>query len=173
MISPELWHIHNTWTSFLILRMRTSLPSTKRLAVDMLPPATTVYCPASDIRVDGIRRRWTYFSFCIFILWMKWKLRLTYDGSKEIGNSWNVARQNNWPVHYLQLLAVLHPLHGDVRLRNFAFKHGSLLLENLNVLNVLPEFNMASWKRECKQLIFFIALLRYNSHPVKSTHLSI
>lgn len=105
MISPKLWHIYNTWTSFLILRMRTSLPSTKRLAVDKLPPATTVYCPASDIRVDGIRRRWTYFSFCIFILWMKWKLKLLCDGSKETGNSWTVANRatdlsaicSSWP----------------------------------------------------------------------------
>lgn len=85
MICQESQCVDNTWTSFLMLRMRTSLPSTKRLAVDMLPPATTVYFPASDMRVDGIRRRWTYFSFWIFILWREGNGSLVHGIQKEVG----------------------------------------------------------------------------------------
>lgn len=66
-----------------------------------------------------------------------------YADSEETGN-WKVVRGNNQPVLNLQLLAVFHPLYSDVRLRNFTFKHGSLLLEHLNVLNVFPKFYMTS-----------------------------
>ena len=63
-----------------------------------------------------------------------------------------MAQHTNGPVHELQLLAIFHPLHGDVGLRNFTFKHGSLLLKNLNVLNVLPKFYMTSWRIACKRI---------------------
>lgn len=60
-----------------------------------------------------------------------------------MGN-WNVVRPNNRPVLNLQLLAIFHPLDSDVRLGNFTFKHGSLLLEHLDVLNVFPKFYVTS-----------------------------
>lgn len=59
---------YNTWTSFWRLRMRTSRPSTTKLALDVFPPATTVYFPESDILVEVIRRRWTNLSLWTFIL---------------------------------------------------------------------------------------------------------
>lgn len=57
-----------TWMSLRMLLIRMSRPSTSKLALDVFPPATTVYWPASDILVEGMMRRWTYLSRWIFIL---------------------------------------------------------------------------------------------------------
>lgn len=57
-----------TWTSLWALLIRMSRPSTIKLALDVFPPATTVYWPASDIFVEAMMRRWTYFSLWIFSL---------------------------------------------------------------------------------------------------------
>lgn len=79
-------------------------------------------------------------------------LALNAWGSKGSWDGWKTARQGNWPVCHLKLLAILHPLDSNVGFRNFALKHGALLLQNLNVLNVFPKFDVTSCKTEHEKL---------------------
>lgn len=80
------------------------------------------------------------------------KLELNAWDSQGNWKSWNTARQSNGPVCQLKLLAIFHPLDSNVGFRNFTFKHGSFLLQNLNVLNVFPKFDMTSCKPEHKKI---------------------
>lgn len=121
----------------------------------MLDPATAVYSPASDRRTDA-NTSWCV-KLSVTILCLQETQTTQRKSVKGVFSMlvylFKAAAERESPVRHLQLLTVLHPNHLDVRLRNFTFKGGSLLLRDVQVSQVFGEFNHAGCSRNKKCII--------------------